>query len=122
MGWSLRSSIDREGKITAPLPFFCIVILFTIQMIFGIIASHSVSKDILSADKRALVLLHTLSEEAGHVPKRYETLIHYPEGLHTAINLTYWTLVSNLLFWLIVSIVVLFLWRRGKPVAGSADP
>jgi len=97
MGWTLRAALNEAGVVVKPAPFYCAVFLFSVQLAFSIVATSAVEADLVHADQRGLDLERLLP-----VPQAptFTPASPFPQGIHRAIDLMYWTLWSNLLFWL----------------------
>jgi hypothetical protein len=120
MAWSLRASLDRQGRVAAPFPYYCMVALFTVQLIFGIIGTGYIADDLKQADLAGLELQKTIVNQTlplGRTASSTPALDPFPQGIHSAMKLMQWTLGTNLGFWLIVTVLVAR--RRGKKLAGS---
>lgn len=124
MGWSLRASLDRKGRVVAPFPFYCIVVLFSIQLVLSILGTRAVAADLKLADSQSqtlqrMLLASTAREETRSVTALVSSLNPFPQGLHAAMKLMRITLETNLVFWLVVAALVAR--RRGRKLIGSAD-
>ena len=124
MGWSLRASLDRRGRVVAPFPFFCIVALFSVQLVFAVVATNAVADDLKNADARSATLQRALAvangrENARSMTDLIATANPFPQGMHRAMTLMRLTLETNLVFWLIVAAIVAR--RRGRKLVGSAE-
>jgi len=124
MGWSLRASLDRRGRVVAPFPFFCIVALFSVQLVLAVLATKAVAKDLKHADaqsqrlQRMLVLAHG-TEQSRSADDLVANSNPFPSGMHRAMSLMRITLETNLVFWLVIAIVVAR--RRGRKLVGTGD-
>lgn len=124
MGWSLRASLDRRGRVVAPFPFYCIVVLFSIQLVLSILGTRAVAADLKLADSRSQTLQRTLAllsdrEETRTLTDLTVNTNPFPQGMHKAMDLMRITLETNLVFWLVVAALVAR--RRGRKLIGSAE-
>ncbi len=118
MGWSLRASLDLQGRVSTPFPFYCMMILFTVQLIFAIIATHYVGADFLAADRRVRELQLALGAQVPLPGVSIPPESPIPQGIHIAMRLMKYTLISNLVFWWGVTVLVFM--RQGKKLAGGS--
>jgi hypothetical protein len=120
MAWSLRASLDRHGRVVAPFPFYCIVLLFTVQLAFSIAATDSVADDLRRSDDMSRTLQKYVAEaESTETAKVLAEINPFPQGMHRAMLLMQGTLISNLVFWLAVAVVVYR--KRGRKLMGTGD-
>jgi hypothetical protein len=124
MGWSLRASLDSRGKVVAPFPFYCMVFLFSLQLVFSIVATRAVAGDLQDADDRGRTLqmqiwqAQSVSKQAS-IPTALQLPNPYPQGIHRAMTLMEWTLTTNLVFWLFVAVLVAR--NKGRKLAAAVD-
>lgn len=124
MGWSLRASLDRRDRVVAPFPFYCIVVLFSVQLVLAVMGTNAVAADLRDADRKSQILQRTIllttgSEEQRSVVELVANINPFPVGMHRAMTLMRVTLETNLAFWLVVAFVVAR--RKGKKLVGGAD-
>lgn len=104
MAWSLKTAVSDAGKVTRPVPFFCAVVLFSIQLVFSIYATAGIEADFNAADRRGSQIQQLLPIEhelrPPHQSAEYVPMSPFPQSIHRAIDLMYWTLWTNLVFWL----------------------
>jgi hypothetical protein len=117
MGWAAKVSFDKSGRFSRPLPFFLMLVLFSVQLIFSIWATDIIRDDFVQLDGRSAFLITALADAAP--TKGYTPLSPFPSSLHLAMRLMHYTLVSNLVFW--VGVGALLFFTRAQPVMGSAD-
>jgi hypothetical protein len=114
MAWSLKASLSPKGEVVRPAPFFCIVTLFTIQLILAIVATSYIIDDFDRASARVGTLLALYNDSNPDVLR--EVASPMPKGIRTAYSLMRLTLYTNLFFWLAIAFVVFN--RRGKRLLG----
>jgi hypothetical protein len=120
MAWSLKASLNGRGVVVTPFPFFCMVTLFSVQLIFAVIATDSIAADFVRADNRSAELVKALNACADCTGRASAQMLSpFPKSLHVAIRLMEWTLVSNFLFWIAVAIYVYR--KRGKRLMGGGE-
>ena len=115
MAWSLRASLNEDGKVVSPSPFFCMVFLFTVQTILALFATSAVIEDFALADGRVSeILLEFNTQSAGS--SELELASPMPSGIHTAMQLMKCTLYTQIVFWPLVAVFVFI--SRGKKLFG----
>lgn len=123
MAWSLRASLNEQGKVVAPFPYYCMVALFSVQLIFGIVGTGYIADDLIRADSAGFELLQkqvALNRELTtkrNAPQNSSALNPFPKGIHGAMTLMQLTLATNLAFWLLVTVQVAR--KRGKKLTGN---
>lgn len=117
MGWSLKAALGPDGTVRFPAVFFCMLILFIIQMVLAIVATNVVLADVVAQKERLGVLLAAIP--SGPI-EGYSPAVPVPGAYEGALKLARWALIVNLVFWPIVGGVVAMKWRAAKPVASAA--
>jgi hypothetical protein len=123
MAWSLRASLDEQGKVVAPFPYYCMVALFSAQLVFGIVGTEYIADDLCRADSAGFELLQKqMASTQGlpaevNAPQNIPAMNPFPKGIHGAMTLMQWTLVTNLVFWLLVTVQVAR--KKGKRLTGN---
>jgi len=117
MGWSLKASLGQDGKVRFPAVFFCMLVLFLIQMGLAIFATNIVLADVVAQKERLGVLLSAMPSEPieGYLPA-----VPVPSAYEGALKLARWALIANLVFWPIVGAIVFIKWRAAAAVASPA--
>jgi len=116
MGWSLKASLDAQGRVRFPAVFFCMLCLFAAQLGLAIAATTTVMNDVVTSSQRALQLLIMLASRGG-VIAGYAPLSPVPKGYIGALDLARWALVFNLIFWPLVAALVFRKWRTNQRLA-----
>lgn len=109
LGWSLKEVFDRRGQIRYPLPFYCMLLLFTIQLAVSIIGTSFVRRDLRLAQEHATAIqAHLLPSVYGGLatPLTPETLDPSPRGVQATILFMQLTLVSHLIFWVVLGLFI----------------
>jgi hypothetical protein len=120
MAWSLRASLDRRGRVVAPFPFYCIVALFTVQLVLSIAGTEAVGDDLKRADALSHSLQNQIAQRELPADAAFVATVNpFPQGMHRAMRLMEWTLITNLVFWLVVAAVVYR--KRGKKLMGTGE-
>ncbi len=115
MGWSLKASLNSQGVVRTPTPFFCMIVLFTMQLIFAVWGTRYVKEDLRKADERCAVLLALAPTTSA---TSYKSASPIPAGYHVVLGTMQWVLVSHLIFWPVVAILV---WsKRGKVLSQAS--
>jgi len=123
MAWSLRASLDRQGKVVNLLPFYCMLVLFSVQLLLGIVGTEYVLSDLKHGEEQALVLQQSLIQQTAEITQRPALATElveinpFPQGITKAIRLMQGTLASNLIFW--AGVAILANKRKGKKLAGA---
>lgn len=112
MGWSLAASIGDKGLVVAPLPFFVMVALFSVQLIQSAMATTNLRQDIERAIRRIRKIQRTIDAQTAARPG---TLATYSKVLRH----TWLTLLFNFGLWLSIAIVVLLAMIFGWPLSAG---
>ncbi|NJN63823.1 MAG: hypothetical protein HC882_02375 [Acidobacteria bacterium] len=117
MGWATRASLDRKGRFSYPSPFVAVLILFNIQLVFGVMATRAIRGDFERFDERTRLLSRTVGDASSETSSGYKS--PFPGSIHFSMSLMQWTLLSNLIFWNVLG-ALLYATRRHR-IVGSPD-
>jgi hypothetical protein len=117
MSWTLRASVGQNGRINSAVAFYAMYVLFAVQLAFSLVGTNAVQLDLQTAIGRAQTLVSTLNLSSPAIP----ILSPIPQGYVACLDLMFWTLASNLVFWTVIAILVAVAWKRGTKVGNASN-